>query len=409
MLALVLSIVSVIAQQATIGPIPTGQLKFGMFSGRFNTDNTFLIEGRDWPALQGKWNTNGQAVDLLPLDARSACQAVGRYRFRLEGTRLIFTAISDACEERRIVLDSSIWTPESESRTLPPRRIVRTDGDRSSRLAAAGAAAGSWPAFRGTRASGVAVKQNLPDNWDVKTGDNILWRASLPGLGHSSPVVWGNRVFVTTAISANPKATFKPGLYGDGDSSDDRSPHRFVTYAIDKRSGTILWERVAYEGPPVDKRHIKSTYASSTPVTDGRVVVSWFGSQGVFAYDMNGRLRWKVDLGHIPLGAYNIPTLEWGPASSPIIWNGLVILQCDTHADSFLLALDADTGEIAWKTERDELPAWGTPTVAMTSQGPELVTNASNFIRGYDPRTGKELWRLGRSSLITAPTPVFCR
>jgi hypothetical protein len=131
----------------------------------------------------------------------------------------------------------------------------------------------------------------------VKTGDNILWRTSLPGLGHSSPVVWGSRVFVTTAISANPKATFKPGLYGDGDSSDDRSPHRFVTYAIDKRSGTILWERVAYEGPPVDKRHIKSTYASATPATDGRVVVSWFGSQGVFAYDMNGRLRWKVDLG----------------------------------------------------------------------------------------------------------------
>jgi hypothetical protein len=122
---------------------------------------------------------------------------------------------------------------------------------------------------------------------------------------------------------------------------------------------------------------------------------------------MNGRLRWKVDLGHIPLGAYNIPTLEWGPASSPIIWNGLVILQCDTHADSFLLALHADTGEVAWKTEREELPAWGTPTVAVTSKGPELVTNASNFIRGYDPRNGKELWRLGRSSLITAPTPVF--
>ena len=406
-LALVLSIASAMAQQATIAPIPTGPLKFGMFSGRFNADSTFLIEGRDWRALQGRWNTNGQVVEFLPHDIRSTCQAVGQYRFRLEGTRLSFAAISDACEERRIVLDGSTWTPESESRTLPPRRIVRTAGDRSSRLAAAGAAAGSWPAFRGTHASGVAVKQNLPDNWDVKTGDNILWRTSLPGLGHSSPVVWGSRVFVTTAISANPNATFKPGLYGDGDSSDDRSPHRFVTYAIDKRSGTILWERVAYEGPPVDKRHIKSTYASATPATDGRVVVSWFGSQGVFGYDMNGRLRWKVDLGHIPLGAYNIPTLEWGPASSPIIWNGLVILQCDTHADSFLLALDEDTGEIAWKTERDELPAWGTPTVAMTSQGPELVTNASNFIRGYDPRNGKELWRLGRSSLITAPTPVF--
>ena len=106
------------------------------------------------------------------------------------------------------------------------------------------------------------------------------------------------------------------------------------------------------------------------------------------------------------MGAYDIPTFEWGPASSPIIWNGLVILQCDTQADSFVLALNAETGETVWKTERDELPSWGTPTVATTSAGPELVTNASNFIRGYDPRTGKELWRLGRSSKITAPTPI---
>jgi outer membrane protein assembly factor BamB len=106
------------------------------------------------------------------------------------------------------------------------------------------------------------------------------------------------------------------------------------------------------------------------------------------------------------MGAYDIPSYEWGPASSPVIWNGLVILQCDTQSDSFLLALNAETGETVWKTERDELPSWGTPTVATTSAGPELVTNASNFIRGYDPRTGKELWRVGPSSKITAPTPV---
>jgi outer membrane protein assembly factor BamB len=116
---------------------------------------------------------------------------------------------------------------------------------------------------------------------------------------------------------------------------------------------------------------------------------------------------WKVDLGRINLGAYDIPTFEWGPASSPILWNGLVILQCDTHADSFLLALNAETGETVWKTARNEIPSWGTPTVAMTAAGPELVTNASNLIRGYDPRTGKELWRLGGSSKITAPTPIF--
>ncbi len=180
-----------------------------------------------------------------------------------------------------------------------------------------------------------------------------------------------------------------------------------MIFAVDKGTGTIVWERVAFEGEPIDKRHIKSTYASATPATDGRVVVAWFGSQGVHAYDVDGHFLWKVDLGRINLGAYDIPTYEWGPASSPIIWNGLVILQCDTQADSFIVALDAATGKTVWKTDRDELPSWGTPNVATTSAGPVLVTNASNYIRAYDPRTGKELWRLGGSSKITAPTPVF--
>jgi outer membrane protein assembly factor BamB len=135
--------------------------------------------------------------------------------------------------------------------------------------------------------------------------------------------------------------------------------------------------------------------------------VASFGSQGVFAYDLAGTLRWKVDLGRMNLGAYDIPTYEWGPASSPIIWNGLVILQRDNQTDSFILALNETTGDTVWMTRRDELPSWGTPTVAATPAGPVLVTNASNFIRGYDPRTGAELWRLGGSSKITAPTPVY--
>jgi outer membrane protein assembly factor BamB len=127
----------------------------------------------------------------------------------------------------------------------------------------------------------------------------------------------------------------------------------------------------------------------------------------VYAYDVNGTFLWKVDLGRIDLGAYDIPTFEWGSASSPIIWNDLVILQCDTQTDSFIIALNAKSGKTVWKTNRDEIPSWGTPTIASTSKGVELIANASNYIRGYDPRTGTELWRLGGSSKITAPTPIF--
>src|SRR6185436_12136805 len=209
-------------------------------------------------------------------------------------------------------------------------------------------------------ASGVADGQHLPDTWNVTTGENVLWKTPIPGLAHSSPIVWGDRIFVTSAISSRPDATFRPGLYGDGDASDDRSRQRWMIYAIDKRTGKMLWERTAHEGEPLNKRHIKSTYASSSPATDGRIVVAWFGSEGVYAYDLDGTLRWKVDLGRVDMGAYDIPTFEWGPASSPIIWNGLVILQCDTQADSFVLALNAETGDTVWKTGRNELPSWST-------------------------------------------------
>jgi outer membrane protein assembly factor BamB len=306
-----------------------------------------------------------------------------------------------------MILDGSTWSPDGEVKTTTPRRIVRSAGARAPSRPDPNTSKGNWPSFRGPQASGIAEQQNLPDRWNGKSGENILWRTPIPGLAHSSPVVWGHRLFVTSAVSSDPNATFRPGLYGDGDASKDRSNHRWMIYALDKRTGKVLWERIAQQGAPVDKRHIKSTYANSTPATDGRIVVAWFGSQGVHAYDVNGRFLWKVDLGRLDLGAYDIPTYEWGPASSPIIWNNLVILQCDTQDDSFILALDADTGKTVWKTERDELPSWGTPTVAMTSAGPELIANASNYIRGYDPRTGKELWRIGRSSKITAPTPIF--
>jgi outer membrane protein assembly factor BamB len=267
----------------------------------------------------------------------------------------------------------------------------------------------SWPGFRGRSASGVGEGARPPDTWNVSTGNNILWTTVVPGLAHSSPIVAGDRIFVTSAISSQPGVTFKPGLYGDGTASEDRTPQRWVLIAIDRRSGKIAWERTAYEGVPREKRHIKATYANATPATDGQRVIAFFGSQGLYAFDVQGTLLWKKDLGVLNTGAYDLPEYEWGTASSPIIYKNLVIVQCDTQNESFVLAADIATGRTVWKTVRKELPSWGTPTVYVPDRGgaPELVTNASNFIRGYDPETGVERWRLGGSSKITAPTPVF--
>jgi len=399
--------------QPSTSPLPAGELAFGAFKASFvpgsstvpPASGTFTLEGEGWPAFKGAWTAEAGQIELTVPGAPDGCRGPGRYRFTTGDRRVSFDLVSDACEPRRMILDRSSWLPAGVARSIPVRRIERKAADRTP-LAPAGDSRGSWPSFRGPQASGIAEGQQLPDTWNVTTGENILWRAEVPGLAHSSPIVWGDRLYVTTAISSRPNATFKPGLYGDGDASDDRSRQRWMIYAVDKRTGKTVWERTAHEGEPLNKRHIKSTYASASPATDGRVVVAWFGSQGIHAFDLDGRPRWSVDLGRVDMGAYDIPTFEWGPASSPIIWNGLVIVQCDTQADSFVLALNAETGETVWKTERNELPSWGTPTVAATSAGPQLVTNASNFIRGYDPKTGKELWKLGRSSKITAPTPV---
>jgi outer membrane protein assembly factor BamB len=391
------------ASQQTVSPLPTIPLRYGAFTLTLASGGDLTLTGQGWPAFKGVWKTEKDEL-TVSTSGPKGCEGPGRYRFRIERTHLLVTLIADECVQRRMILDNSTWLPDNERPVVPERRIVRRGPDTAPRLQAAASKA-SWPSFRGPNATGIVEGQNLPEAWDVKTGANVRWRTPIPGLAHSSPIVWGDRIFVTSAISSRGGATFKPGLYGDGDASDDRSSHKWVLYAIDRATGKIVWDRVAFEGEPRNKRHIKSTYASATPASDGRVVVAWFGSQGLFACDMNGNQIWSVDLGRVDMGAYDIPSYEWGPASSPIIWNGMVFVQVDTQTDSFLLALDALTGKTIWKTDRQELPSWGSPTVVSSSGGDELVTNASNYIRGYDPRTGKELWKLGGSSKITAPTP----
>jgi outer membrane protein assembly factor BamB len=397
--------ISLIAQQM---PFPSTPLRYAAFIIRFAPDGTFSLSGQGWPTFGGTWKAESGELTLATTGGPpEQCAAPGRYTFTVDGTRVQLTMVADDCVPRRMILNSSVWRPEGEPVPVPERRIVRTGPERAPTLPAAAPSKGSWPSFRGPNASGVADGQDLPDTWNGPDGKNILWKTAIPGLAHSSPVVWGDRIYVTSALSSKGNATFKPGLYGEGDASEDRSPHKWMLYAIDKRTGRIAWERLAFEGSPREKRHIKSTYASASPATDGRIVVAWFGSQGVHAFDVNGTPLWKVDLGRVDIGAYDIPSYEWGPASSPIIWNDRVFIQCDTQADDFVLALDALTGKTLWKTDRDELPTWGTPAVISTRRGDELVTNAANFIRGYDPRTGKELWRLGGSSKITAPTPIL--
>jgi outer membrane protein assembly factor BamB len=403
--------------------LPSGRLVFRASSLEFRPDGTFTIQsvldGFGEVHLAGTWkhvsggvelagHTVVKGVELLqavsvPFDG---CEDAGQYRFEVSGTQLRLSAIADACEPRRMFLDRTRWAPPGEPNPGPPRTLTRTMFNAAARVPRAADGSGSWPSFRGPHAAGVADGQPLPDRWNIETGDGILWRTNIPGLAHSSPVVWGDRLFVTSAISSRGGATFQRGSYEGGDPSDDTSSHQWMLYALDTASGRIVWQRIAHEGPPRDKRHVKSTYASSTPVTDGQVVVAWFGSQGLHAYTVEGTPLWKVDLGRVSVGAAGAASIEWGPASSPVIWDGLVIVQVDTHDDSFLVALSAETGEQVWKTDRDEIPSWSTPTAVTTANGAELVVNGGGFARGYDPRSGAERWRMATGSGMTTPTPI---
>jgi outer membrane protein assembly factor BamB len=270
------------------------------------------------------------------------------------------------------------------------------------------ASAANWPTFRGPNASGVG-EGPAPTTWDATKDVNVLWKTEIPGLAHSSPIVWGDKVFVTTAVSSDPKAVFRHGLFGDVEPSEDLSKHLWKVYCLDRKTGKILWEKVADEGTPKTKRHPKSSQASSTPATDGKHVVAFFGSQGLYTYDMDGKLLWKQDLGPLNAGWFYDPDYEWGTASSPIIYKNLVIVQCDIQKNSFIAAYDVATGKQVWKTPRPEIPSWGTPTVYEGKTRTELITNSTKAIRGYDPLTGKELWKLTGNSEVTATTPVIAK
>jgi outer membrane protein assembly factor BamB len=270
------------------------------------------------------------------------------------------------------------------------------------------ASAANWPTFRGPNGSGVA-EGPAPTKWDATKNENILWKTPIPGLAHSSPVIWGGKVFITTAISSDPKAVFRHGLYGDVEPSEDVSKHTWKVYCLDRDNGKILWEQVSYEGTPKTKRHPKSSQASSSPATDGKHLVAFFGSEGLYTYDMNGKLLWKQDLGILNAGWFYDPDYEWTTASSPVIYKNLVIVQCDIAKNSFIAAFDLDTGKEAWRTPRPEISSWGTPTIYEGKRA-ELVTNSTKSIHGYDPLTGKELWTFKiKNSEVTATTPIVAK
>ncbi len=265
-------------------------------------------------------------------------------------------------------------------------------------LASAAHAAENWPRFRGPQSLGVEeTAAGLPETWSPL--DNVFWKTDLPGRGWSSPIVWGDRVFLTTVINTGESEEPRKGLYFGGDRpTPAQSPHAWKVYCLDLNSGTVLWERVAHEGPPASAIHLKNSYASETPVTDGQRFYALFGNVGLFCYDLDGREIWTH-----PLAARET-RFGWGTAASPALHDGRLYLVHDNEEESYLECLDAQTGAQIWRVARDEKSNWASPYIWQNELRTEIITPGTGKVRSYD-LDGNLLYEFGGMSSITIGTP----
>lgn len=255
----------------------------------------------------------------------------------------------------------------------------------------------SWSGFRGPGSAGYVENQKLPDKWS--TTENVAWKLDVPGRGWSSPVVWGNNVFLTTVINTGESEAPKKGLYFGGDrKTPPSSVHQWKVICLDLKSGQVRWEKQVHEGVPAASMHIKSSYASETAVTDGQRLVVCFGNLGLFCFDLQGNELWRRDITPRKTRA------GWGTAASPVLHDGRVYYCYDNEEESFLQAVDAKTGTEIWRKDRDEKSNWSTPLVWKNSQRTEIVTAGTGLIRSYD-LDGNLLWTLKGMSSITIATP----
>lgn len=254
----------------------------------------------------------------------------------------------------------------------------------------------NWPQFRGAGAMGTAENPALPESWS--STENIAWKVPVAGMGWSSPVVWGERVYLTTAISEGEVEKVKEGLYFGGERKPTKDVHEWRVLCLDLKSGKVIWNKAVHKGVPAQARHRKNSYASETAVTDGERVYAYIGNVGLFTFDMEGKALWNRKWKPVKTRH------GWGTASSPFLHKDRIYIVNDNDEQSFLTALDKKTGDVIWKKDRDEPSNWSPPFVWENAKRTEIVTTGSGKVRSYD-LDGNILWTLTGLSSITVPSP----
>jgi outer membrane protein assembly factor BamB len=263
------------------------------------------------------------------------------------------------------------------------------------------AAQRNWPQWRGPLSTGVAPEADPPVEWNGRDGTNVRWKTELPGRGHSTPIVWGDRVFVTAAIATGPalKPRFSK-MPGAHDNAPVTHRQKFVAMALDRRDGRVVWQRMLREALPHEGHHNTASFASNSPATDGETVFAFFGSYGLYALDFEGKTLWQVDFGPMQ------PLHGHGEASSVALYKDTLVLNWDHEGKSFVVALDKSNGRERWRVARDEPTSWASPTIVEHAGRPQAIVSGTTRIRGYDLATGKVLWECGGLSSNIVASPV---
>ena len=263
-----------------------------------------------------------------------------------------------------------------------------------------------WPSYRGYFAAGYLDDASLPDSFNIETFYNVKWNIEIPGLGLSCPVIWDERVFITTAVSSQDTEGYRTGLYGDIEPVEDSSEHVWKVFCFDKSTGKLVWENDACSGIPKVRRHPKSSHANTTIATDGYHVIAFFGSEGLYCYNVDGKLLWKRDFGLINSSWHIVESAEWEFCSSPVIFQDKVVIQADALNTAFVAVLDLHSGKTLWKQDRDEISGWCTPNIYFNDNKARVAVNGYKHRGGYDLETGEEIWSMSGGGDIPVPTPV---
>lgn len=357
------------------------------------------------------WARRGTIYLGNEFELASELKRISTNEFEMTESPDVRVKFAEKFGSRMVIVNAKSDNATSDDDSDPKAKtFVKLESDSSIALGGTDLPTGNarWTRFRGSDGNGNADGLEVPADFDATINKGVAWKTKIPGVGHSSPVIWGERIFVTTAEALDEAAKYDLRVASGFDTHAEDIDYRWSVFCVSLASGEIIWQKKLDEGRPRAKRHVMSSHANCTPAIDAENLVINLAGQGVFCLSHDGQLKWKKDLGKLAAGWFMDPGYEWGFASSPVLRDGHVYLQCDVFEGSFISSLDVANGDEVWRTNRTEISSWGTPLLMQVGDHKQLqiIANGTRAICGYDAATGKELWRIEDNSEVTVASPI---